>query len=132
MNPHKIQLDVHEDARGRLVVLDEIPFVVKRSFHIFFPIGHTRGQHSCSAQQILMCLMGEMSVNIEHNGKAEKFHLRMNAHRAVYIPSDAWVTFRSLSRSSLCLVLASTTYEETEYVRDYDEFQQDRSAVYSV
>jgi len=41
----------------------------------------------------------------------------------LYIPALHWRTLDNFSTNSLCLVLASTPYDEADYLYEYTEFQ---------
>jgi hypothetical protein len=41
----------------------------------------------------------------------------------LHIPAMNWRTLDNFSTNSVCLVLASTPYEEADYVYEYSEFK---------
>lgn len=40
----------------------------------------------------------------------------------VYIPKMVWKDMYDFSKDSVLLVLASTHYDDSEYIRDYEEY----------
>ena len=49
-------------------------------------------------------------------------HLLSRGYIGLYVPNMIWRELESFSTNAVCLVLASTPYDETDYVRDHDEF----------
>jgi hypothetical protein len=41
----------------------------------------------------------------------------------LYMPSGLWRELDNFSSGSICLVLASHEYDETDYIRGYKEFK---------
>ena len=120
------QLRFVEDMRGNLSVGEfarEIPFVARRFFSIFdVPGSRVRGEHALKAcDQFIICLKGRASVVIDDGTKREEVLLdRPNI--GVYIPAMIWTTFYKFSPDAILLVFASTYYQHTEYIRDYQEY----------
>ena len=53
----------------------------------------------------------------------EEFIVELNEPMmGVYIPKMVWKDMYDFSKDSVLLVLASTHYDDTEYIRDYDEY----------
>jgi hypothetical protein len=46
------------------------------------------------------------------------------SYYGLYIGQMIWREMDNFSSGSVCLVLASTFYDESDYYRDYDEFLQ--------
>jgi hypothetical protein len=47
----------------------------------------------------------------------------------LHIPPGIWASEQGFSSGSVCLVLASTLFDENEYIRDYDEFKAFRKQI---
>jgi len=45
----------------------------------------------------------------------------------LYVPQGLWREIRDFSTNSLALVLSSESYDEADYVRDYEAFKQLKS-----
>ena len=56
------------------------------------------------------------------DGKRRKQFQMMDRSVGVYIPSGIWRELSDFSSDAVCLVLASTRYCESDYIRDYSEF----------
>ena len=114
------------DERGNLVVIEggkAIPFDIKRVFYIYESDSTVvRGQHANRESEfVLINVAGKSKVRIT-NG-SEEFIVELNKPmRGVYIPKMIWKDMYDFSSDSVLLVLASTHYDGSEYIRDYDEY----------
>ncbi|MDX5348474.1 MAG: FdtA/QdtA family cupin domain-containing protein [Hymenobacteraceae bacterium] len=102
-----------------------IPFEVKRTFWTYYtPESIVRGRHAhYKTEQILIAAAGRIVVNIEMpDGEILVFPLE-KPNQGVYVPPNAWHTMQ-YSHSAVQLVLASTLYQEEDYIRDYDTFKK--------
>ena len=53
----------------------------------------------------------------------EEFIVELNKPMmGVYIPKMVWKDMYDFSKDSVLLVLASTHYDDSEYIRDYEEY----------
>lgn len=116
------------DERGKLVVVEggqAIPFEIKRVFYIYESDSSVvRGQHANKESEfVLINVAGKSKVRIT-NGK-EEFVVELDKPMmGVYIPKMVWKDMYDFSSDSVLLVLASTHYDGSEYIRDYDEYKQ--------
>ena len=114
------------DERGKLVVIEgaqAIPFDIKRVFYIYDSDSTVvRGQHANRESEfVLINVAGNSKVRIT-DGK-EEFIVELNKPMmGVYIPKMIWKDMYEFSADSVLLVLASTHYDGSEYIRDYDEY----------
>jgi dTDP-4-dehydrorhamnose 3,5-epimerase-like enzyme len=102
-----------------------IPFDVKRVYWTYYTPHHViRGQHAHrSLEQILVAVNGEIRVDLEDT-QGHRYEFLLNEpHKALYIPSMMWriITF---SHDAVLLCLASKPYEESDYIRNYEEFKR--------
>lgn len=116
----------HKDESGTLYVLDttgSLPFEPRRTFYITdIPTGATRGGHAHKlCEQFLVSVSGGISINTYDGYNEKKFSLSQ-PDKGLYIPPMIWVEFQSFSRESVCLVVASQFYDETDYVKNFDDF----------
>lgn len=122
-----INLPKIEDARGNLSFIEEenhIPFKIQRVYWIYdVPGGEFRGSHAFKqTQEFIVALSGSFDV-VLHDGKKEfKFSLN-RSYLGLYIPNNIWRKLDNFSTNSLALIMASTKYDEKDYVRDFDEFK---------
>lgn len=117
------------DERGKLVVIEgeqNIPFEIKRVFYIYGSDSTVvRGQHANRESEfVLINVAGNSKVRIT-DGK-EEFVVELNKPMmGVYIPKMVWKDMYDFSSDSVLLVLASTHYDGSEYIRDYDKYVEE-------
>jgi len=125
--PKLIQLPKILDDRGNLTFVEScrhIPFVIKRTYWIYdVPGGETRGGHAFQKQdEFIIALSGSFDVVVDTgNGKRKRFQLN-RSYFGLFIPKGTWRSMENFSTNSLALVLASTTFDETDYIRNYEDF----------
>ena len=124
--PHIIKFKELGDERGNLIALEnlrQIPFEVKRVFYIFgTQHGVIRGLHAHrKLHQVLICVSGSVDIYCEYGGKKEIYHLD-NPAIGLDIQGLIWHDMRNFSEDSVLLVLANEYYDETDYIRDYQQF----------
>ncbi len=114
------------DERGKLVVIEgaqAIPFEIKRVFYIYDSDDTVvRGQHANRESEfVLINVAGKSRVRITDG--AEEFVVELDRPMmGVYIPKMIWKDMYGFSPDSVLLVLASTHYDASEYIRDYGEY----------
>ena len=103
--------------------MKSIPFDIKRIFYIYgtdFDV--VRGQHANRESEfVLINVAGTSKVRIS-DGKEEMIIELDKPRMGVYIPKMIWKDMYEFSSNSVLLVLASTHYDATEYIRDYYEY----------
>ena len=132
-NPHIIDLPVIHDPRGNLTFVEggeHIPFEIKRTYHIYdVPGGSERGAHGHRhLHQFIMAMSGSFDVNLDNGFTRMKFQLN-RSHYGLYVPPMHWRVINNFSSGAVCLVLASEHYQESDYIRDYELFQQEVAAL---
>ena len=107
----------------------EVPFSVERIYYLFdVPGGEARGGHAHkNLNQLLVAASGSFDVIIDDGNVKRTFHLS-RPYTGLYMPSGLWRELDNFSSGSICLVLASTVYDETDYIRDYTAFKQWKSS----
>lgn len=114
------------DDRGSLIALEEfknIPFEIKRIYYIFdTKEGVGRGFHAHKElKQIAICVSGKCRMVLD-NGKAREDVWLDSPTKGILIGNLIWREMHDFSKDCVLLVLASNYYNETDYIRDYDEF----------
>lgn len=114
------------DERGKLVVIEggqAIPFDIKRVFYIYESDRTVvRGQHANKESEfVLINVAGQSKVRIT-DGIEEIIVALDKPMMGVYIPPMIWKDMYDFSSDSVLLVLASTHYSGSEYIRDYGEY----------
>ncbi len=114
------------DERGNLTFLEEnnhIPFEIKRTYWIYdVPGGELRGSHAFKeTQEFIIALSGSFDV-ILHDGKREtKFSLNRSFY-GLYVPNMTWRRIENFSTNSLAMIVASTSFQENDYIRDFNKY----------
>jgi dTDP-4-dehydrorhamnose 3,5-epimerase-like enzyme len=124
-----IELPRINDPRGNLTFIEEsnhIPFAIKRVFYLYdVPTEAGRGAHAHKTlHQFLVCLSGSFDVELDDGRNQTTVHLN-RPWKGLHIPPLIWAAEVNFDPGSLCLVLASDTYDEGDYYRDYTEFLRD-------
>lgn len=128
--PYIIELPKVLDRRGNLSIIEgskNIPFKIERSYWIYdVPGGETRGGHAYKEnQEFIVALSGSFDVILDNGIQKETFHLN-RSYYGLYVPKMYWREMGNFSTNSLALVLSSTTYNEYDYIRDYDLYKTKR------
>lgn len=126
MQVKKYLFQPHGDERGQLVALEEfkdIPFQIRRVYYMYDTVdGVTRGSHAHKClQQILICIHGSCKIRL-NDGCEEQIVLLDKPYDGLYISNNMWREMFDFSPDAVLLVLASEVYDESDYIRDYDEF----------
>lgn len=75
-------------------------------------------------EQVLIAVAGRILVNTElPDGTLETFVLE-KPNIGIYIPPNSWHTMQ-YSHTAVQMVLASTFYDENDYIRDQNQFKQE-------
>ena len=124
--PKIINLKRILDHRGNLSVVEQykdVPFPIKRVYWIYdVPGGECRGGHAHKQQSELIVAAGGSFTVTTDDGKIREDFFLNHPYRALLIPTGIWRTLNDFSSGALCLVMASDYFDESDYIRDYDEF----------
>ena len=123
-----IELPKISDPRGNLTFIENsnhVPFEIKRVYYLYdVPGGTVRAGHAHkSMQQFLIAMSGSFDVIVDDGKEKNIFHLN-RSYYGLYIPPMIWREINNFSSGSVCLALASTFFDESDYYRDYQEFIQ--------
>ena len=122
----KYMFQPHGDDRGQLISLEEfkdIPFDIKRVYYMYDTAeGVVRGKHAHkSLQQILICISGSCKILLD-NGTEKKVVMLEKPYEGLYVTNSMWREMFDFSPNAVLMVLASEVYDESDYIRNYDEF----------
>ena len=114
------------DPRGNLTFVEggrHVPFEIRRVYYLYdVPGGSERGGHAHrELQQLLVALSGSFDVLLDDGREQKRYHLN-RSHFGLYIAPMVWRQLDNFSSGSVCLVLASAPYDESDYHRDYPTF----------
>ena len=121
-----IDLPKIEDHRGSLTFLQTeqpIPFEIERVYYLYdVPGGAERGAHAHKKlHQFIIAISGSFDVVLDDGRQSKRFHLN-RPYFGLYVCPMMWRMLDNFSSGSVCLVLASEKYDETDYIRDKDQF----------
>jgi dTDP-4-dehydrorhamnose 3,5-epimerase-like enzyme len=121
-----IDLPVVHDRRGNLTFVEggeHIPFAIKRVYYLYdVPGGSSRAGHGHrELEQVIIAMSGSFDVVVDDGRDRKTFSLN-RSYYGLYLPKMLWREVDNFSSGAVCLVLASTLYEESDYFRDYDDF----------
>jgi hypothetical protein len=126
--PLLINLPKIPDERGNLSFIEEnvhIPFKIARTYWIYdVPGGEYRGGHAFKeTEELIVALSGSFDV-ILHNGKEEMHYSLNRSYNGIYVPKMIWRKLENFSTNSLALILASTKYDASDYIYNYEDFKR--------
>jgi|SRR5574344_709261 hypothetical protein len=126
--PRIIELPKIIDQRGNLSVVengDNLPFKIERSYWIYdVPGGEKRGGHAFKEnEELIIALSGGFDVIINDGNKDKIFHLN-RSYYGLYVPKGLWRKMENFSTNSVAFVLSSIHYDESDYIRNYEQFKQ--------
>ena len=123
-----LELPKISDPRGNLTFIEggrHIPFDIARVYYLYdVPGGAERGGHAHKAlRQLIIAMSGSFDILLDDGTNKQRVHLN-RPYFGLYVDTMVWRELDNFSSGSVCMVLASTPYEESDYYRDYDEYRQ--------
>jgi dTDP-4-dehydrorhamnose 3,5-epimerase-like enzyme len=113
------------NPEGNIAVIENttIPFEIKRVYYLYdVPSSAQRGGHAHKKlTQILIALSGSFDVVLNDGNSIEKVTLN-KPDKGLLITSNTWRELENFSSGAVCLVLASETFSEEDYIRNFDDF----------
>ena len=73
-------------------------------------------------EQFIVAASGSFDVILDDGINKKRVSLN-RPNLALHVVPGLWRELDNFSSGSICMVLASHKYEETDYIRDYDEFK---------
>ena len=128
-NVRMLELPERGDERGNLVVAEcmtDIPFDIKRVFYMYGSDPDViRGCHANRFSEfVLINVAGSSKVKVL-DGEGNEIVYSLNRPKTgIYLPNIVWKEMYDFSPDSVLLCLASTHYDETEYIRDLEEYMK--------
>jgi len=127
-----IHLPKISDPRGNLTFIEggeHVPFNIRRVYYLYdVPGGVDRGAHAHrNLQQIIISLSGSFEIVLDDGKKKKRFCLN-RPNLGLYVCPMMWRELENFSSGSVCLVLASTLYSESDYIRDYKQFLNEHNS----
>lgn len=122
-----IPLQAHGDERGSLIALEKdsnVPFEIKRVYYMFNTLANVRrGMHAHRIlKQVAIAVRGSCRFVLDDGNERVEILLD-NPAQGLLIDSCVWREMYDFSQDCVLMVLADSHYDESDYIRDYDEFK---------
>lgn len=119
-----VKIDFFSPTSNNIFQIDaHLPFKVARFFYLFdVPTQALRGGHAHKkCHQVLVAVQGSFEVILD-DGSSKSSIVLNQSNVGLHIPPGIWATEVNFQLGSICLVLASDVFDESDYIRDYDAF----------
>ena len=121
-----VSLPKISDPRGNLTFVEggeHIPFDIQRVYYLYdVPGGADRGGHAHKGlHQLIIAMSGSFDVVLDDGRHKKRYHLN-RSYSGLYVCPMVWRELDNFSSGSVCMVLASNRYDESDYFRDYGDF----------
>jgi hypothetical protein len=116
------------DPRGNLTFVEggrHVNFDIKRVYYLYdVPGGAERGGHAHKdLHQLIIAMSGSFDITLDDGREKKRIHL-CRSYYGLYVCPMIWREMDNFSSGAVCLVLASNTYDEADYFRDYGDFMK--------
>ncbi|MFK8079007.1 MAG: FdtA/QdtA family cupin domain-containing protein [Granulosicoccus sp.] len=116
----------HGDERGTLIAFEsgiDIPFEIKRVYCVYHTeSGVSRGFHAhYNLKQVIVCVSGSCRFRVD-DGQTIEDHILCKPDKGLLVEGCIWREMHEFSDDCVLVVFASEHYEESDYIRNYDEF----------
>lgn len=116
---------IHNNA-GNITVVESnqnVPFHIKRAYYLYdVPGGGFRGGHGHKELfQLIIAASGSFDVLLDDGINKKIVQLNRPNYGLLVVPG-LWRELFEFSSGAICLVLTSELYNESDYIRDYEEF----------
>jgi WxcM-like, C-terminal len=124
---HLVTLPRIQDTRGNLTFIEggnHVEFDIKRVYYLYdVPGGAERGGHAHhDLEQLFIAMSGSFDIVLDDGNLRQRFHMN-RSYVGLFVPKMIWREIDNFSSGSVCMVLASERYEESDYFREYSDFQ---------
>jgi len=86
------------------------------------PSGIERGGHAHRVtEQFVLPVSGSFKLDLT-DGKTINQYTMDDSSRGIYVPPMVWDRLYDFSADAVCLVLASTQYAESDYIRNWEDY----------
>lgn len=122
-----VDIETHSNGRdGNLSVMQNdgvAPFPVRRVYYLYdVPGGESRGGHAHrELHEMLVAVSGSFTVTVGDGEKSRTVMLN-RPNRGLHIVPGIWRTLDDFSSGAVCLVMSSMPYDESDYIREYDDY----------
>lgn len=126
--PRTIKLPrIGESTLGYISVMENndrlLPFDVKRVYWTYYtPEQVERGNHAhIRLRQVIVAVSGRIELRLISQNNESSQYILDSPDIGLYIPGGYWREIR-FSHNAVLLCLASQTYNEDDYIRDFHQF----------
>ena len=118
------------EPRGNLTFVEggrHVPFEIRRVYYLYdVPGGADRGGHAHKElRQLIVSMSGSFDVILDDGRQKQRYHLN-RSYYGLYVCPMIWRELDNFSSGSVCLVLASNLYDESDYYREYEDYLKAR------
>lgn len=131
-NCRVIKLPVIKDGQnGHLSIaesLHNLPFEIRRVYCIYNIKNKNavRGMHAHKKlKQVIFCINGSCSLELDDGSNRQNIILD-KPNVGIYMDIKLWHTMRHFSGNCILMIFASDFYDESDYIRNYPQFREDR------
>ena len=122
-----ISLRPAHDDRGDLIAIEnkrDVPFDIARVYYLYnVPVNSSRGGHAHKTlRQVIFAMSGSFRLTVKNSEATEQIILR-DPGVGVLVENLIWREIDLFSQGSVCMVLASNIYDESDYIRDFDVYR---------
>ena len=118
---------IHNGRSGNLTVVQpgaNFPFEIKRAYYLYdVPSGATRGGHAHrQLYQLLVAASGSIEVVLD-DGENKRTVFMNRPDVGLLVVPGIWRELQEFSSGAICLVMASESFDEADYIRTYAAFE---------
>ena len=125
-NCNVIELKKISSRSGNITVIEkrnQFSFPIRRLYYLYdVPSGADRGAHAHKEMHHFMIAASGSFDVIMDDGRNKKIVQLNRPNFGLYIPPGIWVELINFSSGAISLNLVSTKYDESDYIRDYQDF----------
>jgi hypothetical protein len=123
-----LPLERIHNRQGNLTFVEgnnNLPFEIKRIYYLYdMPSGESRGGHAHKKlTQLIVAAGGSFNVLLDDGRNKKVVTLNRPDYGLLVVPG-IWRELFEFSSCSVCLVLASLKYDESDYIREYSLFKE--------
>jgi hypothetical protein len=89
----------------------------------------SKGHAHYQLHEFFVALSGSFDVTLR-DGREKRVISLNRSYFGLYIPNMIWRHLDNFSTNSVCMVLASSPYAESDYIRDYEIYLKSMQQLY--
>lgn len=122
----EVELGVVADDSGQITVIEgasHLGFDIKRVYflHSLTPFALRGGHAHRALYQLMIPINGSFTLTLTNGGRTKVIEVN-NPAVGIFVPPLTWRILQNFSPGAACLVLASAEYDEGDYIRSQEEF----------